>query len=38
MKIKKKFFFFRGEGCPGVGGRVGEGGRSGYVNEELNFL
>ena len=36
MKIQKKNIFFFGGGGRG-GGRVG-GVRSGYVNEELNFL
>ena len=47
MKIQKKkiFFFFGGGGGESGGGGggggvglVGVGGRSGYVNEELNFL
>ena len=39
VKIQKKnVFFFLGGGGSGGGGRVGGGVRSGYVNEELNFL
>ena len=38
VKIQKKNIFFFGGGGGGGVGLVGGGGRSGYVNEELNFL